>query len=185
MEVFIIRHTRLSVDPGICYGQSDVRVAKSFREEAQAYKDSLNMDFDAVYASPLQRTIQLATEFSQTVQKDDRLLEMNFGDWEMKGWNSIREEELNSWMENFVDEPATNGECLRQVSMRVSDFFDELAQKSFQRVLIVTHAGVIRSAWHYVLGVPLENVFRIPVSYGGLLCFQFISGKPQLLSWRK
>ena len=44
------------------------------------------------------------------MKKTDRLMEMNFGDWEMKNWNDIPPEQLNPWMEDFVNIRASNGE---------------------------------------------------------------------------
>ena len=37
-------------------------------------------------------------------------MEMNFGDWEMKNWDDIPLEELNPWMQDFVNVRVSNGE---------------------------------------------------------------------------
>ncbi|NJL77227.1 MAG: hypothetical protein HC892_21620 [Saprospiraceae bacterium] len=34
-----------------------------------------------------------------------------------------------------------------------------------RKVLIITHAGVIRCLWAYLLDIPLQNIFKIPVGY--------------------
>ena len=54
MKITLIRHTRVAVETGICYGWSDVGVAPSFETEASRVKENIsNERFDIVYSSPL------------------------------------------------------------------------------------------------------------------------------------
>ena len=56
MEVILVRHTKVNVVPGMCYGNTDVDVASSFEEEAERVRQALlKHEFDAIYSSPLQR----------------------------------------------------------------------------------------------------------------------------------
>ena len=56
MKITLIRHTRVAVETGICYGWSDVGVAPSFETEASRVKENIsNEQFDIVYSSPLSR----------------------------------------------------------------------------------------------------------------------------------
>ena len=56
MNVTLIRHTRVNVAPGMCYGRTDVDVAASFPEEAERVRTAISEQrFDAVWSSPLQR----------------------------------------------------------------------------------------------------------------------------------
>ena len=56
MKITLIRHTRVAVETGICYGWSDVGVAPSFETEASRVKENIsNERFDIVYSSPLSR----------------------------------------------------------------------------------------------------------------------------------
>lgn len=53
MKITLIRHTRVAVETGICYGWSDVGVAPSFETEASRVKENIsNEQFDIVYSSP-------------------------------------------------------------------------------------------------------------------------------------
>jgi alpha-ribazole phosphatase len=49
---------------------------------------------------------------------------------------------------------------------RVLSFWNELVQKKDNKVLIITHAGVIRLILQAVLQFPLENMFNIQIDYG-------------------
>lgn len=97
MKITLIRHTRVAVETGICYGWSDVGVAPSFETEASRVKENIsNEQFDIVYSSPLSRCRKLAAfcGFHEPIL-DDRLKELNFGEWEMKKWDDLTDPVLN------------------------------------------------------------------------------------------
>lgn len=166
MEVYVIRHTPVAVSKDICYGQTNVALADTFLEDVEAFKKQLPNDFDAVYASPLSRCTELAAELNiENVYLDDALKEMNFGEWENKKWNDIDQDQLNHWMGDFVNVRTPKGENLIDLFERVCLFFDKLREKQHKKVLIIAHAGVIRCLWAYLLEVPLENIFKIPVGH--------------------
>jgi len=171
MEIFVIRHTRVAIEANTCYGQLDIDVADTFEEEANALKAQLPDQFDAIYSSPLIRCAKLANQFPQEIYFDDLLKEMDFGDWEGKPWDAINKEELNKWMLDFVNIKAPQGENLQILSDRFRTFMDNLRKKEYEKVLLVTHGGVIRCIWGYLLDIPLKNIFKIPVGFGEV--FQF------------
>ena len=43
MKITLIRHTRVAVETGICYGWSDVGVAPSFETEASRGKENISV----------------------------------------------------------------------------------------------------------------------------------------------
>jgi alpha-ribazole phosphatase len=173
MEVFVIRHTQVAVGKEVCYGQSDVALADSFADEADEIRLKMPSDFDICYASPIDRARKLAENLNfKEIIFEKRLKEINFGDWEGKNWAEINEADLNKWMANFVEEKAPNGENLIALFGRVSEFFDELRTKNHKKVLIISHAGVIRCVWAYLLKIPLDQIFKIPVEYGEVFSFK-------------
>jgi len=167
MEVYVIRHTPVSVGKDTCYGQINVPLADTFLVDVEQYRKQLPTDFDAVFCSPLQRCKDLATELKyENTLFDNSILEMNFGDWENKKWNDIDQDKLNHWMVDFVNVKTPNGENLVELFERVKSFFDVLRKQPSKKVLIITHAGVIRCLWAYILDIPLQNIFKIPVGHG-------------------
>ena len=169
MEVYIIRHTRVATPKGICYGQTDVDLANTFEEEYFELKKQLPNHFDAVFSSPLKRCKQLAEKFSVDMILDDRLKEMHFGDWELKAWNDIPLDEIQPWYDDFVTTETPNGDSFERLYFHCASFFNELRTKDYKKVLIVTHSGIIRSTWSYLLEIPLQNTFKIPISFGEVL----------------
>jgi len=177
MEVYVIRHTPVTIE-NTCYGQSDVPLAASHLQDAEEIAQKLPDDFDAIYCSPSQRCKDLAEilKLKDVICEND-LMEMNFGDWEGKLWDNINTEELNKWMVDFVNIRTPNGENLQDLYQRVQSFLDKLRQKSPNKVLLITHAGVIRCIWAYLLEIPLQNIFKIRVGYKEVFIFKLSENK--------
>lgn len=170
MEVYLIRHTTPQIEKGICYGQSDIPLSELFTNESEKLLRNLPDDIDIAYSSPLSRCYKLAEliKTKESIVPDKRLLELNFGDWEMKKWDEIEQQELNKWMQDFANIQVPNGESFIDLNNRVNNFIDELVKKNHKRVAIVTHAGVIRSFIIKILEIPLKNAFKIPVDYSSV-----------------
>ncbi|CAL1520724.1 alpha-ribazole phosphatase [Chitinophaga sp. MM2321] len=166
MEIYLIRHTAPAIESGICYGFSDVDVADTFEEEVALIRTKLPAGSFDVYTSPLQRCRKLAAAlFGEVAISDDRLQEMNFGDWEMKPWESIGRAELQKWADDFVIEKVPGGESYEDLYTRSMEMIAELIEKGNDAVL-VTHGGVIRSVLAHVTNTPLVDSFEIKVNYG-------------------
>ena len=177
MEVYLVRHTTVETLSDTCYGQADVSLATTFEEEASQVMKLLPSDFDKIYSSPASRCHQLAMKFGEKVALEIDLLEMNFGDWEMQKWNNIPSQELDCWMLDFVNICPPNGENLTKLFERVSQLVERLRNKNFEKVLIVTHAGVLRCVWAYLLNIPLQNIFKINVGLGEVLTIKINQNK--------
>lgn len=172
MEVILIRHTAVDVPSGTCYGQTDVPLRSTFPEEARAVREGLanHLPFDAVYTSPLSRCTRLATYCGYPdARRDARLLEMNFGAWEMQRYDEIRDPHLEEWYADYLHQPATDGESFEEQLKRVSSFLDELRKQAYRRVAVFTHGGVIVCALIYAGLVRPEEAFSHVPSYGGTI----------------
>lgn len=166
MEIYIIRHTPVLAGKNICYGQSDLPVAETFLQDVQQFKSKLPANFDRVFSSPLQRCVKLANALElDNVLLDNALMEMNFGDWENKNWDDLDQDDLNRWMADFVNVKTPGGESLIELYERVKFFLDNLRLQPHKKVLLISHAGVIRCIWAYLLAIPLQHIFKIPVNY--------------------
>jgi alpha-ribazole phosphatase len=169
MELYLIRHTRVAIEKSVCYGQSDIALADSFQTELLEIQQKLTLNADcAIYSSPLKRSLQLATTICPPVQPvtDERLMELNFGNWELKKWEEINKQELDKWMNDFVNVPCTGGESYNDLYKRCIAFFNHCIQQPHQQVLLVSHGGVIRSILSFVLQIPLSRSFSLQLDYG-------------------
>lgn len=168
MKITLIRHTKVAVEPGICYGQTDVALAPTFPQEAALVAASLAHEhFDAVYSSPLSRCLQLAAfcHFPAPIC-DDRLKELHFGTWEMQKWDEITDPSLQLWYQDWIHLPAGGAESYQDQCHRVAQFLDDLRQHPYRHVCLFTHRGVIASALVYAHLCPIENSFSYEVDYG-------------------
>jgi len=165
MEIHLIRHTAVENPENLCYGFTEMPLRKDYSDDFKALE--IDNDYDIVASSPSERCCLLADYFKLDYQTDERLREMNFGNWEMKKWTDIPEEEINPWYKDFINVKAAGGENLVEMQTRVLNFWNELIQKNdVNKVLIITHAGVIRLILQSVLQFPLENMFIVQIDYG-------------------
>ena len=170
MEIHLVRHTQVDVDSEMCYGHLDVPLADSFNQEIQLIMNQIDKDYDVYYSSPLSRCRLLIEQLtSNGYLIDERLLECNFGDWEGNIWSEIEDDTLPIWFDEFVETCPPNGESLVQMQSRVECFLQELLEIGLSKVLIVTHAGVLRLFYRYVLEFPLQNLFKVSFAYGKVL----------------
>lgn len=170
MEVYLIRHIETVCEKGICYGQADVAIQEPFEHLFQEIRDQLPSEEMKVISSPLKRCTVLADFLSnEKIEKDKRLIEMDFGNWELKNWNDIPQEELNPWMKDFVSVQVPNGESFEILYERVLSFIEDLRIQQHKKVAIVTHAGVIRSFLCYQQNLPLKEAFQNKVTFGQII----------------
>jgi len=164
MEIYLIRHTKVAVEQGICYGQKDVNLAESYPEELEAVKEKLKgIEFDQIFTSPLNRAKKLATDiFGDKVQEEKRLMELNFGDWEGKVWDEIKDPLFPAWMEDFVNKKCSNGESFVMLRDRVLEFWNEVKAKDCERIAIFSHGGVMRTINAIDKNIKLEDSFNEP-----------------------
>ena len=169
MEVYLIRHTTPNITPGLIYGHLEVDLTDSFLQELAIVKQKIPPTFDAVYSSPSLRCTQLARQLTQEFIVDDRLRELNFGNWEGKTWDTIDQNEAKDWMDDFVNVPTPAGESMLQMNERVTHFWQELLKITHQNVAVVTHGGVIRLLLAADRKLPLASAFEIKVGYGDVV----------------
>ncbi|MDH4127503.1 MAG: alpha-ribazole phosphatase [Spirochaetota bacterium] len=166
----MIRHTNVIIDKGICYGQSELELTDSFITQAESIKKHLaDTNSISIISSPSTRCIKLAEYISDDiVEKDDRLLEFNFGDWEMKNWDDIPYNDLNKWMRDYIYTKCPGGESFIDFYNRCKSFFTDLLEKIIKNTIIITHGGVIRTLISHVLKIPLENSFSLKIDFASV-----------------
>lgn len=174
MEIILIRHTSVDVPKGVCYGQTDVPLRDSFKEEATITAQQLQDDvFDAVFTSPLSRCTRLAEHCGYPdAIRDARLKELDFGEWEMKEFDKIDDPRLQEWYDDYFHVAATGGESFIMQLQRVSEFLDEVSRQKYGRVAVFAHGGVLICAQIYAGTLKMEDTFGALTPYGGIVRLQ-------------
>lgn len=171
MKITLIRHTSVAVAPGTCYGASDVEVASTFTEEALKVANQLSgKNFDAVFSSPLSRCRKLAAFCGYPHPRtDERLKELNFGEWEMQKWEHIQDPFLEEWYKDWLHLPAGHGESFLQQYHRVCEFLEEIKREAFVSPAVFAHGGVLRCAQIYAGEAGFSEAFVLNLPYGCVL----------------
>lgn len=173
MPLYLVRHTTPDVAQGVGYGRTDLQVAASFQEELEGIRNVLpDIENHRFFSSRLIRCKQLAEALAPDPKRilfDDRLLEMDCGDWENKVWADLPQEAFQHWMKNFVLESAPNGESFLQLYERATDFWDELMLDEAEDVVVVSHSGVLHAIVAHLLEIPLDHAYDLQFGYGQVI----------------
>jgi len=171
--LYLIRHTKPDIEPGICYGQLDIDVAASFENEANHILRCLPQ-LELVIASPLLRAHRLGEAIAQAqgcpLRSDARLIEKHFGAWEGKAWDDIPRHEIDAWAADVMGYAPPGGESAQQLIRRVQEFMRDLAQLPRQHIALVAHGGSLRALLAQVADVPLTKTLDWAMEYGAVVC---------------
>jgi len=162
MKIYLIRHTSLDIEPDIFYGQSDIDVSDNFENEVKIIKKKIAKyniieGKIKIYSSPLKRCRKLANELFQEFIIDDRLKELNFGDWENRRIKDIPLNLLESWKKNIMNFQIPNGESNDDFFLRLRDFCDHIINQG-NDIVIVAHAGSINCIISYLAKIPFNKL---------------------------
>ncbi|WP_280770266.1 histidine phosphatase family protein [Salipaludibacillus daqingensis] len=190
LDLYLIRHGVTTWNKEKRYlGHSDEPVEKDRLKDLFAIKNELkDVSFDGgIWTSDLKRcqqTLQyLLPENFYNV--DERLREYNFGDWEGKTYDDLKEiVEYRQWIDNWQGNRAPRGETGKGFTERiqswVDEFFSEIEEPSAsfcKNCLVVTHGGVIRYLLSTLDGSKSFWDWRVNHGEGVKLSFIFREGK--------
>ncbi len=144
VEVWLVRHGQtVANENGTLSGWINAQLTPTGIQQAESLKPVLSqVDFDAVYASDLDRAIETARHCWGEPSQTSALREMFFGDYDGKAIKDIDPEWIKALYRFEEGFSAPNGETIEDVSSRVSKFLDSLKPG---RYLIVCHGGIIRT----------------------------------------
>ena len=160
MNIYIVRHGQTHNNAkGEYYGKLDVSLNQEGVKQVQKLGASLKtVTFDYVYSSAATRALEslkLCGESVYTkVHTDPRLSEIDFGDFEGLTYKEICTrfpECVAEWEKDWQNFCPPKGEAFTTFYARVSDFLKELLEKEASNVLIMTHSGVIKAMYCYVM----------------------------------
>ena len=171
LNVYLLRHgeTEWNADGNRYCGRTDIPLTEKGIAQAEFVHDQLKeLDFDAVYSSPLQRALHTARIASgrNDVITDERLIEVNFGNWEGKTKEEFIAEDASLW-NNWCNDPSQTkaggtGETASEVVKRVNDFYESVLEKyPSGNILSVGHNGINRLYLSWKLGMNLKHYRRI------------------------
>lgn len=164
-RIYLIRHPAVAVQ-GRCYGQSDVPLAEPVDGLALRLRQQLPTDF-TLLSSPLTRCRQLADALG-TPRLDPRLMEINFGTWEMRCWDSIERSQIDAWAGDTLGFAGHGGESVLQMAERAIASLQEALAGTCDPLVIVSHGGPLRALQGYLQGLPASAWSQLAFGLGEL-----------------
>lgn len=162
-EITLIRHAESEANAqGVWNGRNDGGLSGSGETTLDALGRRLgNQHFDVVLSSPLERALSTARAFSDQVEIDENLVEIDLGRWEGSSRDEIMADEADYLQRAMAegDIPMGHtGETLREVSHRAVDAIDSLGRRlgDGERAAVVTHGGFLQA----ILNRHLDGRFR-------------------------
>jgi len=162
--MIFLRHPTPDVEPGTCYGRTDLDIAEIGHEQINRALE-LTPPIKRVMASPALRCRKLALSIAERDQVevtfDERLWEMHMGDFEGVLWKDIDRKKSEIWLSDPFNMPTPGGESFADVQNRVL----EALQHADMETAIVCHAGVIRATQMAWEGKTFREVFDVQPPY--------------------
>ncbi|HDH11280.1 MAG TPA: alpha-ribazole phosphatase [Nitrospirae bacterium] len=177
--VYLIRHGETEdADSRRYKGRIDVPLSENGVEQIKRLADYFfqNSELKAVYCSGLIRSVRSADIIAEPYGLKpvivEGLKERNFGVWEGMSFDEIKEkwpDAFDAWAENPLKFSPMEGESTIEVRERALKAFDEIMKKhNGDSIAIVAHGGINRVILCELLGMPLENIFRIEQDFAAL-----------------
>ncbi len=185
-KIYLIRHGETEdADSRRYKGHIDVPLSENGIEQVKRLARHLGRksgsgpvsgELQAVYCSDLSRARKsaeiIAAPFGLKPVITDGLKERNFGVWEGMSFDEIKEkwpDAFKAWAENPLQYSPLEGESTLAVRDRAIKAFHEIVSRhDGEQIALVAHGGINRVILCELLGIPLENIFRIEQDFSAL-----------------
>jgi broad specificity phosphatase PhoE len=164
LTLYFLRHgqTPASQEDMFCGSGLDPELTGEGAQMAQAFAAAYRAtDWQAVYASPLRRTVSTAQPLCEAcgleLQLRDDLKEIGYGVWEGKTKDEVERDHHDDyikWMADPAWHAPTGGELAVVIARRAQQTIEEITRR-FDRgnVLVVSHKATIRIMICALLGI--------------------------------
>ncbi|QHG22875.1 alpha-ribazole phosphatase family protein [Pseudomonas sp. DTU12.1] len=174
LHLDLLRHGETELDGGLRGSLDDALTAKGWTQMREAVL--ARGPWDRLVSSPLQRCARFAEELGARlhlpVSLEPDLQELYFGAWEGQSAAKLMETDAEAlglfWADPYSFTPP-DGEPVEGFSRRVRGAVLRLHQLyAGQRVLLISHGGVMRLLLAQARGLPREQLLNVEVGHGGL-----------------
>jgi broad specificity phosphatase PhoE len=192
LKIYFLRHGETTYSQRGAYcGTTDPDLTAEGRQMGQAFADAYAkaQEWEAVYVSPMQRTIQTAQPFCITsgieMQIKAGLREIAYGTWEDREQDDVKqhyEQDYIRWLTEPAWNAPTGGETAVQVASRALPVIAEIESTHANgNVLVVSHKATIRIILCSLLGIDLGRYRdRIDAPAGSVSIIKFDNHGPML-----
>lgn len=165
MKIYFAAHaTTKDNEAKIASGWSDVELSdlgvKQAKELGETFKD---IKLDIVCCSDLSRavdTVKIAFEGKYQVIADQRLRELNYGDFNGKLSAVVEPMKMQ-----YIKEPFPNGESYEQAVARVQGFYNELKEKYPDKIVLIVGHRATQYGLDTLAGKTLKKLSSTPFKW--------------------
>lgn len=190
LEIILVRHgeTDWNKSQRIMGRQSVPLNAEGRRQAKTLAKFLKDVTIDRIYSSPVLRARQTAELMvrgrSLEIIEEESLAEIHYGEWVGKYFAEVRGSEAfeTYWCTPSLAQ-APGGELMSSVLGRAVSFIETLQNRHTEgRVLLVSHADVIKVILVHCLGINLDQLHKLRVDNGSLSYLLFANGRVRVLA---
>lgn len=182
VKLYLIRHAPVKQVKGCFPEHNPVAIIKNNKIKMLATLIPNNCVW---YVSPLKRAIQTAEALSKFVNyskmvRENKLIEQNFGDWSGKKisdvWEVLKEcKTKHNFSFISPDFSPPNGESFKEQSKRVGIWLEKLDVLKGKSIVIISHAGTIRSILSHALKIKNDYAIGIEIRHQSLNILEMIN----------
>lgn len=173
--VFLVRHgVHDQLQRRLCGRSAGVTLGEAGLAQADAAGRRLAGEgLEVVLTSPLERTRQTAERIARTcgapLRIEEALMEIDFGDWNGRSFDSLEGEPLwRTWnQERDITRPPS-GESMAEVQARLAEWLERLTRSGPAAVAAVSHADVIKAAVGLATSLSMRFHDRVEISPGSI-----------------
>jgi alpha-ribazole phosphatase len=182
LRLDLLRHGETELGGGLRGSLDDALTDKGWAQMRAAVVEQ--GPWDRLVSSPLQRCARFAEELGAQlglpVALDKDLQELHFGAWEGQSAAALMETDAEAlglfWADPYSFTPP-QGEPVVDFSTRVLAAVERLqATYAGERVLLISHGGVMRLLLAQARGLPREQLLNVEVGHGALFSLTVESG---------
>ncbi|MGE8067365.1 alpha-ribazole phosphatase family protein [Pseudomonas sp. NPDC089569] len=174
LRLDLLRHGETEIGGGLRGSLDDALTDKGWQQMRAAVVEQ--GPWDRLISSPLQRCAlfarELAAQLNLPVEMDGDLQELHFGQWEGQSAAALMETDAEAlglfWADPYAFTPP-QGEPVEAFSRRVLAAVARLqAAYAGERLLLISHGGVMRLLLAQARGLPREQLLNVEVGHGAL-----------------
>ena len=185
--IYLLRHGHSTANAKSILAGRDASVSLSPRgiEQAQAVMHELGeRKFAKIYSSPMPRCLEtlrpLAGKSKLNIEKDDGLIEMEYGDWSGKKLLALSRKKMWSEIQarpSLVRFP--NGESFLEMQGRALESVKSLAIPGAE-ILVCSHGDVIKAIIAGLVGLHLDNFQRLTIDPASISVIDLFAESAQI-----
>jgi probable phosphoglycerate mutase len=171
--ILFVRHGRTAVNrEGRLQGRIDAPLDETGIAQAHALAVVLaGEQVTRVVSSPLRRARETAAAIAEphtlAVGVDDRLIELDYGDWDGVPLRDLAPDGWARWRADPAFTPP-GGESLVDVAGRIASFCDDTLAAADQHIVAVSHVSPIKAAVSWALGAGPAASWRMHLSVASI-----------------